>query len=120
MRTEDYADAASPRGILINYGQDYEYMEGNNVKKVAGDVLTLRAGDALAFTAGSPDEPVGETAQFTLGAVTDQRPMGVLTGSFSLVTLVVRRTSGTPFCMAIASRIKRSLPRTMGCAIPPT
>lgn len=89
---EDYADAANPRGILINYGQDYEHVEGNNVKKVAGDVLTLRAGDALTWFAGDYGLLQGAGKAFTLGAVTDQRPIGVLTGGFSHVTLVVQQS----------------------------
>ncbi len=91
FRAQDYADMGSPKGILINYGQSYAPTEGNNTKKIAGDVLTVRAGDTLLFTAGDPTtETSHETeATLTIGAVTQARPMGVLNGSFSSVTLVV-------------------------------
>jgi putative ABC transport system permease protein len=85
----DFADAQQPRAILINYGQSYVPTEGNNVKKVAGDVLSLRAGDTLSFTAGDPEAPAGQGVALIIGAVTRERPMGVLTGSFAQVTLIV-------------------------------
>lgn len=85
----DYADPQQPRAILINYATDYDYVEGNNVKKIAGDVLNLRQGDSLTWYAGSYGELETEGTSFTLGAVTQERPMGIMTGDFSSVTLVV-------------------------------
>ena len=89
INAQDYADAQHPKAIFINYGQGYAETEGNNVKKVAGDVLHVRAGDVLTFATGDPGEPQGGDMEFTLGAVTQERPMGVMTGGFSSITLVV-------------------------------
>ncbi len=89
VRSEDYSDTSAPKGILINYGQEYASVTGNNVKKEAGEIVKLRTGDTLSFTAGDFGSPVGEAKQFTLGTITTQRPMGVLTGTFSSVVLVV-------------------------------
>lgn len=91
VRAEDYADTQNPKAILINYGQAYMTTEGNNVKKIAGDVLSLRPGGTLEFTAGDAAEETAQAtdARLTVGAVTQERPMGVLTGSLSSATLVV-------------------------------
>jgi|AGTN01.3.fsa_nt_gi ABC-type transport system, involved in lipoprotein release, permease component len=89
VNAQDYMDAQRPKAILINYGQGYAAAEGNNIKKVAGDVLNAKAGDTLTFAGGSSEAPMGTDTEFTLGAVTQERPMGVLTGGFSAVTLIV-------------------------------
>ena len=88
VRKEDYADTKSPRAILINYATDYEEAGENNVKKVAGDVLKLKTGDTLTCFVGDTSVTKAGTS-FTLGAITQERPMGVMTGGFSSVTLVV-------------------------------
>ena len=89
VNAADYSNAQQPRAILINYATDYAEVEGNNVKKIAGDVLYLKPGDTLPLSVrGSEDTKIAEMS-FTLGAVTQERPMGVMTGGFSSVTLVV-------------------------------
>lgn len=92
VRAADYADAQYPRAILVNYATDYEDSGENNVKKTAGDVLALKTGDTLTCFAGNPGMTEEAGTAFILGAVTSERPMGVLTGGFSMVTLVVTRS----------------------------
>ena len=82
----DYADTASPKAILINYGQDY-YTAGEGMMKVAGDVLNAKAGDTLTFC--TDIESPENNMPLTVGAVTQERPMGTLTGGFHGVTMVV-------------------------------
>lgn len=91
VRAQDYTNTGNPTAILINYGQGYVPTEGNNTKKVAGDVLNIHAGETLSFTAGDPsiDETHETEAMLTIGAVTQARPMGVLNGSFYEATLIV-------------------------------
>lgn len=91
VRAAEYADTGSPKAILINYGQDYVHTEGNNAKKIAGEVLNVRAGETLSLTAGDPglETSYDAEAALTVGAVTKERPMGVLIGGFHSVTLVV-------------------------------
>jgi len=89
VNAADYTDPKNPRAILINYATDYEEVEGNNVKKIAGDVLDLKSGDAMPLSVRSSDDTKTTEMSFTLGAVTQERPMGVMTGGFSSVTLVV-------------------------------
>jgi len=85
----DYADAQLPKAILINYGTDYAQVEGNNLKKVAGELLNLKAGDYLPFAAGSRGDMDDAVISIMIGAATQQRPMGVMSGSLSTATLVV-------------------------------
>ncbi len=82
----DYTDAQTPKVIVINHGQDY-YTAGEGMMKISGDILNVKSGDALAFYTNS--ENPGNTAALTIGAITDERPMGTLIQGFSQVTLVV-------------------------------
>ena len=85
----DYADNEQPKAILINYGTDYDYVEGNNIKKSAGELLNLKAGDYLPFAAGDYGNNDKASLSIMIGAATDQRPMGVMSGSLSAATLVM-------------------------------
>ena len=85
----DYADVQQPKAILINYGTDYAQVKGNNIKKVAGDILKLRAGDLLPIIPGDYGDTGIPAISVTIGAVTQQRPMGVMSGSLSTATLVM-------------------------------
>lgn len=90
LNAADFADAQSPKAILINYGQSNVFF-GNNVKKAAGEILSVSAGETLTFTAGDPEmqSPSGSDAALTVGALTDKRPMGVLVGGLSTAAFVV-------------------------------
>lgn len=81
-------EGSAPKAILINYGQAYIPMEGNNVKKTAGEILNLRPGDTISFTAGD-NETKSQPVEITISAVTDARPQGELIGGLSSITLVV-------------------------------
>lgn len=82
----DYTDVKNPKAILINHGQDYD-KKSKALKKISGDVLTLSKGDNIAFSTG--DESSKATRNITIGAVTDQRPMGTVASGFSYVKLIV-------------------------------
>ena len=81
-----FTDSQAPKAILINYGQDY-YTVGEGMMKISGDVLNVKSGDTLSFYTDS--EHPDNSAVLTVGAVTNERPMGTLTGGFHNVTLVV-------------------------------
>ncbi len=86
LSANDYTDAQTPKVIVINHGQDY-YTAGEGMMKISGDILNVKNGDALTFFTNSEDP--GSTADLTVGAVTDERPMGTLIQGLSSVTLVV-------------------------------
>ena len=83
----DYTDPQHPKAILINHGQDYIPSGDGGLKKASGDILNVRPGDSFPFTAGDlmqdssqPERSV--TFELSVGAVTDERPMGRLIQSF--------------------------------------
>lgn len=84
---QDFADTASPKAILINYGQSYYSMSDEKLTKISGDILNVQKGDELSFY--TDPENRDDAAALTIGAVTDKRPMGTLIQSLTNVTLVV-------------------------------
>jgi putative ABC transport system permease protein len=95
----EYTDSQNPKAILINHGQDYIPTSDGGLKKASGDILNVRAGDVFPFIVGAMPEDSGQPEQspamtLTLGAVTDERPMGKLIQSFYTPSLVV---SGSVF-----------------------
>ena len=84
---QDFADTASPKAILINYGQSYYSMSDEKLTKISGDILNVQKGDELSFYTGP--EHRDDAAALTIGAITDERPMGTLIQSLTNVTLVV-------------------------------
>ncbi len=91
LNSSEFTDAVHPKAILINYGQSNMYIGENDFKKVAGNILRVDSGDTLLFTAGDPKEAgeYSESVLLTIGAVTDKRPIGVLTGELSRATFIV-------------------------------
>ncbi len=85
---EAFADPNAPKAILINHGQDY-YTAGEGMMKIAGDILNVKNGDTLSFYTNS--ENSDNTAPLTIGAITDERPMGTLIQGLTRVTLVVTK-----------------------------
>lgn len=88
----DYADAQQPKAILINYGTGYEYAGENNIKKAAGEVLKLKAGDSLPVIPGDYGDANIPAVNVIISAATQQRPMGVMAGSLTAATLVMPRS----------------------------
>jgi putative ABC transport system permease protein len=84
---EAFADTASPKAILINYGQSYHTITDEKVTKISGDILNVQKGDTLSFYTNPENKD--DAAALTIGAVTDERPMGTLIQSMTNVTLVV-------------------------------
>lgn len=84
---EDFTDTASPKAIFINYGQSYYSVSDEKVTKISGDILNVQKGDALTFYTNPENRD--DAAALTIGAVTDERPMGTLIQSLTNVTLVV-------------------------------
>ncbi len=89
-----YTDPQHPQAILINHGQDYIHAEDGGMKKASGDILNVRPGDSFTFTVGnipedSPQPETPETFELNVGAVTDERPMGLLTQGFYSPSFVV-------------------------------
>ena len=85
VRLEEYTDAQAPKAILINYGQSTYYFEEDGAKKIAGEILNVRPGDTIFL---QPDEQ-GSQVAVTIGAQTNERPMGVLIPDFWNAALVV-------------------------------
>jgi putative ABC transport system permease protein len=91
----DYADPKNPKAILINHGQDYITSSDGSMKKASGDILNVQAGDTFLFTAGDmPEEASNQpvkpaTMEFTVGEVTEERPMGKMIQSFYTPSFVV-------------------------------
>ena len=84
---QDFDDTASPKAILINFGQSYYSMSDEKITKISGDILNVQKGDELSFY--TDPENRDDAAALTIGAITDKRPMGTLTQSLTNVTLVV-------------------------------
>ncbi len=106
---ESFADTQHLSAILVNYGQAYVPAGKNSVKKIAGDVLNVGAGDTLTFTAGGAGDPKSESVDITLGAVTAERPMGVMTGGFAYVTAVTTKTVRDSIFGALSGEQKAQL-----------
>ncbi len=83
----DFADTASPKAILINYGQSYYTVSDEKMTKISGDILNVQKGDTLSFYTDSENKD--DAASLTIGAVTDERPMGTLIQGLTSITLVV-------------------------------
>lgn len=89
----DYTNTENPKAILINHGQDNIFSDGN-MKKATGDIMNVRPGDVFPFTAGEAPEDTGGAAlpvslQLTVGATTDERPMGKLIQGLFMPSFVV-------------------------------
>ena len=90
----DYADPQNPMAIFINHGQDNIAQADGTLKKASGDILNVRPGDKFPFTVGDEQEASAQPAapvsmEFTLGAATDERPMGRLINGFYSPAFVV-------------------------------
>ena len=90
----DYTDPQHPKAILINHGQDYIPSEGGSLKKASGDILNVRPGDSFPFTVGDLPQDASQPEQavsfeLSVGAVTDERPMGKLIQGFYAPSVVV-------------------------------
>ncbi len=73
--------------ILVNYGQGYV-----NGKRAAGELLSIKSGDALRFSRNTGSESAGEkSVTMEAGLLTDQRPMGVLVSPLDSISAVVSR-----------------------------
>ena len=84
VQLEEYTNAQAPKAILINYGQSLYYSE-DGAKKVAGDILTVKPGDTLSVRPAEQERSI----TITIGALTDERPMGVHIQYFWNAALVV-------------------------------
>ena len=94
LNPADYSDPQQPKAIFINHGQDYMASEDGSLKKASGDILNVKPGDSFPFTVGDlpedssqPERPAA--LELTIGAVTDERPMGQLIGGFNTPIFVV-------------------------------
>ncbi len=93
----DYADAQNLKTIFINHGQDNIASEDGKLKKASGDILNVKPGDSFDFTVGDVPEDSGQAEkpvsfEFSIGAITDERPMGKLIQSFYTPTFVVSQS----------------------------
>lgn len=78
---KDYEDPSNPKAIVINYAQS---VVGG--KHAVGKVTDLKSGDPLTFiSSGKGSVKYG----LTVGAVTDERPMGVLYQAFDSLAVVM-------------------------------
>jgi putative ABC transport system permease protein len=75
-------------------------------------VLSVRPGDTISFCAGYNDtESVREPdAVLTVGTVTQERPMGVMTGGFSYVRLVVTNSVFSSIVGGLTDQQRAELP----------
>lgn len=108
---EDFADTASPKAILINYGQSYYSVTDEKVTKISGDVLNVKKGDTLSYYT-DPDNR-GDAAALTIGAITDERPMGTLIQGLTNVTLVVSEDVFSAVVSSISSLTPQGVNHTM-------
>ncbi len=99
---DPYLNPAHPRGILINYGVARVRLEDGSEKKVAGPILHFQSGDTLPFYFMSRNkQPDGMPAEITIGALTGERPMGVVIPSFYYTCMVVSQ----PVLRAVAEEM---------------
>ena len=85
-----YADTKNPKGILINYGVERYLLKDGSQKKVAGQIFNFQPGDVITtkvFT--NKRQADGADVAVTIGALTNERPLGVVIPSFSYTTMVV-------------------------------
>jgi putative ABC transport system permease protein len=85
LNSSDYTNPEDPKAILINHGQDYYPTDNGDLTKVSGDILNIRPGEHLAIKLND----IPETLDVTIGALTEQRPMGIRLQSFNSAVLVV-------------------------------
>lgn len=84
---QEYRDPDNPKLIFVNYGQAYF-----NGKRAAGELLSIKPGDALRFSRDTGSESGDEKGvAMEVGVLTDQRPMGILVSSLDSVSAVVSR-----------------------------
>lgn len=88
VNAREYTDPRSPKAILINHGQDYLPAEQGVMKKAAGDILNLKPGRHVAF---SPASSPAQRFDFTVGAITKERPMGIFIQNFTSAAFVVSK-----------------------------
>ncbi len=88
VNAEEYSDPQNPKAILINHAQDYLPTEKGVMKKVAGDILNLKPGRRVSF---SPTSSPEQQFDFTVGAVTGERPMGIFMQNFTSAVFVVSK-----------------------------
>jgi putative ABC transport system permease protein len=111
VSAEEFTDTASSKAILINYGQSYYSASDEKITKISGDILNVRKGDALTFYT-NPDNR-DDAAMLTIGAVTDERPMGTLIQSLTNITLVVTEDVFDEVVSSIDSITPESVTHTM-------
>jgi putative ABC transport system permease protein len=104
----DYTDPQNPKAILINHGQDYIQSPDGKMKKASGDILNVKAGDKFPFTVGDMPDDSGQPArsvsmEFTVGAVTEERPMGTLLQGFHSPSFVVSSSVFDPLTQSLGS-----------------
>jgi putative ABC transport system permease protein len=80
---QEYHDPSHPKMILINYG--LTRIDG---KRAAGELLSIKPGTTLRFFRDPAEE---NAVELEAGLLTDQRPMGLVTASFSQIDAVVSR-----------------------------
>lgn len=111
VSAEEFADTASPKAILINYGQSYYSISDEKLTKISGDILNVQKGDTLSYYT-DPDKQ-GDAAALTIGAVTDERPLGTLIQSLTNVTLVVSEDVFNAVVSSINSLTPEGIAHTM-------
>lgn len=99
-----YMDASHPRGILINYGVERIELEDGSQKRVAGPIFNFQPGDVLSSLAMMARKTKSEGTPFeiTIGALTAERPLGVITPSFYYTCMVVSQ----PVLSALAAEME--------------
>lgn len=81
-----FMDTNKPQAALINHGQQYLYVQADKTYvKQSGDILALKGGDTVSLY-NQKNEPF---ANVGVGAVTHERPMGVLIQGLSHATMVM-------------------------------
>ncbi len=81
-----FGDTKQPQAVLINHGQQYLYSQADKTHiKQSGAILALKNGDSVALY-NDKNEPC---ANVGIGAITDERPMGVLIQGLSNATMVM-------------------------------
>ncbi len=111
VKYDEYSDPQNPKAILINHGQDYS-PDVKVAKKVFGDILNLSPGRQVLFNPASSFEQAlsnpatslsSSQLTFSVGAVTEERPMGILLQHFHTATFIVTQ----PVFDALASGLNQ-------------
>jgi putative ABC transport system permease protein len=82
---DDYQNESTPKAIAINYAKNI-----GDDKYTAGEALSMKPGqqvEILSFASDEEKQPTG--MNLTLGAITSQRPMGVLNSSYHTISFIV-------------------------------